>query len=171
MPASTTLLGGNHVNDETTTTETTSQGRQLSRRSVVRTAANAVWAVPLVQVAAAAPALANSTINDIFLVGTPTVNVTGNPAKDVAVTGIVVLNDGPNPLTGVKVLLTSSKTNWAATQPSNPTWVLTGQGTAVLTCTYSGTVPVNKTVGSPLPSINAALHAAGTTTITVSAAI
>lgn len=77
-------------------TSTTSRGP--SRRAVVRTAANAAWAVPAIQIAVAAPAFAASKTDELQIVGVPAVTRTGPDTKSghftYTVSGIRVWNDG-----------------------------------------------------------------------------
>lgn len=160
---------GYPVSDVTSTTS-----RRPSRRAVVRTAAHAAWAVPAIQIAAAAPAFASSLVNDIQG-GSATITKSG-PTQYTA-SGITVASDGPTALASgtVQLLLTvaGGKNNpvWAATPAPAATgsWLfLGGVDSHVLTFVYNGTV--GKGATTPLAgTLTASLTSAqGGPTVTAS---
>lgn len=80
--------------------DTTPQRIAPSRRTVLRTAAHAAWAVPAVQIATSVPAFAsvsNHAKIDLVLTNTPT-SSTGNPKK--ATLDLTVTNNGVSTKTG-----------------------------------------------------------------------
>ena len=119
-----------------------------SRRSVVRTAAHAAWAVPVIQIAAAAPAFADSKVNGIEDPRT-TLNVSRSPAT---VSNMTVDNDGPTALAGstVQLLLTVSGGNnlalWSSPTSTGLWAYATGVGTTTLVFTYTGPVAIGNDV-------------------------
>lgn len=75
----------------------------LGRRSLLRTTAQAAWVVPAVSVVTAAPAFANSKIDDLT---NAVVNVQRTPDGSSVRADVVATNDGPNWLATATVFLT-----------------------------------------------------------------
>lgn len=145
-------------------TSTTSRGP--SRRAVVRTAAHAAWAVPAIQIAAAAPAFASSAVRDII---NPIVNFTTSAQVNSVAQGMFVTNDGPGDLAPDTIELTLTiaggpKGNeWASFDLAQaPLWTPypapgTGTTTRVLKFRYQGTVAKGNT--QPLIGVIRAVQA------------
>lgn len=123
-----------------------------SRRTVVRTAAHAAWAVPAVQIVSAVPAFAAVSNEDVALFGTPS-QAYGTVVKGerpITVSGIQVVSDGPTPLDNRVALTLSMGSNFQATTNDalGAGWIVTavnnaaGKNTSTLTVRYTGGVPV-----------------------------
>ena len=131
--------------------ESTDEQRSgLSRRTVVRTAA---WSAPAVTVAVAAPAFANSLVDDIV---NPTFSTSLN-GRIRTVSGITVTNDGPNVLAAgtvrITFIITGGNTADVWDQPvvsAGSSWaaVAGSVGTKTLVFTYNAAVPLG-TVSLP----------------------
>jgi hypothetical protein len=114
---------------------------------VVRTAANAAWAVPAIQIATSAPAFAAVSQNDAALVNPAATTMTAiaGDNKGWKVSDLKVQNDGPKSVT-VVITISVTSPKWDAAQPATPGWTVTsGAGTAAMTLRYSGVVPVVST--------------------------
>lgn len=142
----------------------------VGRRAITRTVAHAAWALPAIQIAAAAPAYAaTSTTTGIQ---NPNVSLsqdtTNGATKTPGASGITVTNPGPNPLAANTVLLTltinggNANTVWGSptVSPSTSNWVyLSGVGTKNLVFSWNAIVPVGTsvplsgTVSGSLPNV------------------
>ena len=106
----------------------TPSGGGISRRSVVKAGAAAAWTVPLVQVVAAAPAVAVS--------GAPTLVLSGAigswNGNSVNLNGRVTLtNTGSAPTTSLQVTLTFD-TAWTSGSASAGDWTVSPSGVATV---------------------------------------
>lgn len=127
--------------------KSTTEHHGTSRRTVIRTAAHAAWAVPAIQIAVAAPAFASSTVADdvVFTGNTPPKVSTSGTTATVAT--FTVNNDGPAiPANKLRLTLTSNE-SWP-TQTANGGWTFTTSGTT-LYALYAGTVGVGTAVVLP----------------------
>lgn len=146
-------LGVLHVHGNNHSAAPTGVGSALlSRRSVVRTAAHAAWAVPLVQVAAAAPALAASAGS---LTAAAVINSwNGSGTRQTFTLTVTVTNTGNTSVALTSVTL-SFPTGWNPTSSSLTTgWGVSGSGSATLSFT-------------PSPARTLAAHTSATFTVTL----
>lgn len=105
---------------------------------MLRTAA---WSVPAVTLVTAAPAFADSKVDDIAL-SPPTFAVNRNGVT-ATVTGVTLINDGPNDLTVTVVLtLTAGGNNYFSAVPTDTDWTFSDTGTQATTLTATRVVTV-----------------------------
>ncbi|MBA2954561.1 hypothetical protein GON03_09520 [Nocardioides sp. MAH-18] len=101
----------------------------MTRRSVVRAGAAAAWAVPMVQIAAAAPSFAASGPANL---STSSVGTASRNKKDVTIPNVVVVNSNNQSTTALTVTVASSG-SLAGTQPAAPTgWSAARSGNSVV---------------------------------------
>lgn len=133
------------ADDVKSATECGPATRGLSRRSVVRTAAHAAWAVPVVQLAASAPAFADSTLPGIE---NPTFQFNRNSANDWTAYSFQVTNDGPGAIPAGHIFFTATTSGPAWTHiATTGNWTLvSGSGTNTIVYRYDAAVPVGTNV-------------------------
>ena len=139
------------ADDVKSATECGPATRGLSRRSVVRTAAHAAWAVPVVQLAASAPAFADSTLPGIE---NPTYTFSRGGSNTWTAAGFTVSNDGPGPLDAGKIQFTAIATDgtWSQNSAASPWVYVSGAGTGTIIYSYNAQVPVgtNLSLNGPI---------------------
>src|SRR3954452_3176751 len=110
------------IDPSSVTDDLNAQGRSgMSRRSVVRTGVAAAWAVPLIQVAAAAPSFAASGPADL---STSTIGTPSRDKKVVSIPGVRLINSNNQATTLARVTVASTGT-LAFTQPTPPSpWII-----------------------------------------------
>lgn len=135
------------------TTDEATEPRHLSRRTVVRTGVTVAWAVPAIQVVAAAPALADSTDLSVGASG----GWTSSTSSDATLT--VTLGNTAS-ATLLQVTVTSTSGSFKVDAQTN--WTVDNGGFASShTLTYTGTTTATgftttlhfKTRPSPSPKI------------------
>ena len=125
------------------------EGRLLSRRTVIRTAAHAAWMVPVIHAASAAPAFAAASGTTISV----SANVTGWSSTALSATfqlKVTVSNTGGIAAAGVVVTLVFPS-KWNPTTSTPPGWtpVITTPGTIAYTA--GAALPPSATRPSPSP--------------------
>lgn len=99
-----TITKGSNVNEETSTGLDSAGTRDLSRRTVLRTAAHAAWAVPVISAISAAPAFAATS--DVFTVVTA-LTVAPNRLSGVLTVSVTNPAGGTLPANGVAVVVSA----------------------------------------------------------------
>lgn len=132
---------GVFVSDANSTTERS----RTSRRTVVRTAAHAAWAVPAIQIATSVPAFA--AVSNKLLLSTFTARWSGpgNSTK-LTITATIKNDDGNTAATAVTFTVTFPAGYGNITGAAAPTgYTAVTTGTSV-TYTYSGTIAAGSTL-------------------------
>ena len=133
--------------------ENTQTSAGISRRSIIKVGAHAAWAVPLVQVVAAAPAVAVSgTTTRVSWAGFSG-SYSSTDARNLDVTASIA-NDGSTSASGVQVVLTVPVPVNGCTTPAGWTVSRNGQDftftkTTPLSGAASATLPVTFNLPSP----------------------
>lgn len=115
--------------------------RNVTRRTVLRTAAHAAWVVPAIQVVSAAPAFAASGSASISV----TAGITWNGTATSSTFGLrVTITVADAPATGVQVTL-GFPSGWNPTSTTPGGWAVTGARMATVVYTSGAALPVGQT--------------------------